>query len=237
MTKKNKSTLGLAIAITFILVSSVILLLFLFHLTNLFFPKPTYHIYQTECVNETEVVGKKLISSEEVYCKLVKVYDNYGELGWEGCYDDEEMLPIVNKYPCDVNMCKYNIKPRDDYYTFYIPAYIEIKDNQPYLKEEWKEITETKETCTQVEVDEMFDFKTPDIDCENYWCWSISKQDLTIEFLDKNCEWVYGFFDCPSHCYKNRTRVNCWDYQDEFCGYRRGLCEKYKCGKYEVVIE
>lgn len=65
---------------------------------------------------------------------------------------------------------------------------------------------------------------------------TISKQDLTIEWLDKNCECVECGLKCKEYIYqKEEHEYDCGF--DEEKGWCKG-CKKYKCGdSYYVKIE
>ncbi len=95
----------------------------------------------------------------------------------------------------------------------------------------WKYMKEIK-VCEQVEVDEIQDPFSPDIDCENYWCWSISKEKLTIKWLDENCECNNPLINSDGSITFSKDT-----YEPGESIVIESECSNYKCQDYIIELE
>ena len=83
-----------------------------------------------------------------------------------------------------------------------------------------EDFTHEKEVCEDVEVERIFDYEWAVNDERKDRHILIEKDDLTIDWLENNCE--CGILCSPDY----EGHVAC----------KRGICVKYKCGNYYVEV-
>ena len=180
--------------------------------------EPEFKIEKNECWNEP---SKNIIVEIDSFCEHVA--------------KDSQSYEIDN-YKTIKDSCK------DNFYVLVKELdYLQIIIEYPF-----ELIVETKKVCKQVEVVGMYFLgryinnsqKCGELEVAERWNEStircmkrISKQDLTIEWLDENCE-----------CLELTCKKGDYHALDDLCigesgkRYKPNNCEKYKCGEYQVEV-
>ena len=172
--------------------------------------EPEFTITKEECTNAD---SENIFVEINDFCKYIG--EDYNPSSWE-------------EYQKLISVCKnlfYDLVDSTDYLKI-VQQKIVVHESGTISagEEDFEFIIESKEVCEQVEVDSI---SLSGEWCDNNLCVCISgnnktscgsrieKSDLSIEFLDENCECLFG-----SNC-------------EESCG----VCFEYKCGeKYFVSL-
>lgn len=250
--KNKKGMIELSIGgIVLIFLAMVIVILGLV-VINRRFNEPHFKMEKNNCWNESKQIGEKHIAQERncTYTLEKEWYNEGKKYDIKGCYISSEW---ENRYDCDTNHCEFDVSTtyadgtKANLYTFII--------KKEDYSEEWifvEPIFKIEQTCEPVEVDEieiydrliyynindyipatLFANKSYTLftNNEDYWFYEnynkISKSDLTLDWLDENCECIERACD-NSIKEIDGKRVKCAD---------TNFCQKYKCGEYQVEIK
>ena len=283
MVNKNKKAQGLSTNAIILIVLGVIVLAVLVigftmgwdFIASRLSDEQHYKITKRECRNESEIIGKKLVSEQTIECeKIIFLYNTCSADSFKDCYNEQ----WNETYPCDAKECIYESYGE-------IPEFCESgaiccytyktevrEEKYSYLSKIYENIIKEEEICEQVEVEEIeiYDFKdvhnfTEDISdrehkctfnekteyyvCESYFGLKrISKQELTTDWLDENCEcaiskedrltgWGGAYCLNVQACDYDTNCSGCYGQSIDDCRCIYSKCENYKCGDYFVEVK
>ena len=231
--KKEKSGFNVGKFVTIVLLIGILVLgIFLVRKIT---SEPEFIIYKNECRNETTITGTKLIRTEPKFIDCNKTITTDGI--FKRCWNED------SEWECDEDYCRFIYDSySDDYYLDTTFVEIRVENYREDISEDiFENFTHYEEVCEQVEVDEieiysriiyynasnthipieMFANKSYTLitNNEEYWFYEnyekISKQDLSIEWLDDNCE-CENYCDNPDfkefNCKDNPCYL--WKYED-----------------------
>jgi len=200
-----------------------------------------YGIYREECENNTHL-GLTFAGYREVRCN--KTIEEISPQGIRCLFKGE-----MDNYTCEAEVCVFI---ENSPYDLYQEDLTIIRNQEAYFRfKDYDIIDTTRLDCNLIEVDEIrYDIesiKGTYCDINFYpehkqWCdnrseeyinyVTISKQDLTIEWLEEFC----GCLNCESLEKRNKDGKLLWlENTDRGMVCKVGFCSEYKCpGNYTV---
>lgn len=207
------------------------------------YSKPTFKVYEENCGEEHELIGKKLIAEETISCNktVTEMYYNGYEVGW---VEDAKFCYVEGyKYACDEKEC-----------IFYENSWRTIIKSEPFeeIKKDWESIYETTQKCEPEELEQDAEIfyeveKVVETMCgeDTEEICGYVREDTEDERWEENCYELYGgcvwcLFNCWSeeecnNC-KNLSAWECADYVIAPRCFKRGkVAEKIKIS--EITID